>query len=188
MLGRKHQSQLIVGVGHHLKKFVELLGKFPTDDRQIDLAVGHTPAGASGAVHLKLNRDVRKLLAEQADHPGHQVSAGGLARADDQRSPFEVVQIIQGTTGLVALTQDPIAITQQQVPGLGELGLAATAVEQRHLKLLLEVLDLKADRRLGDIEAVGRLLEAALADDGAQDAQLVKGERQFSHRDAPSVK
>ena len=81
----------------------------------------------------------------------------------------------------MALTKNPIAVTQQQVPGLGELGLAAAAIKQGHLQLLLQVLYLQADRRLRDIKTVRGLLEAALADDRPQDAQLIKRERQIGH-------
>jgi hypothetical protein len=51
--------------------------------------------------------------------------------------------------------------------------------------LFLEILNLKTDGRLRDIEAVGGLLKASLTHDRAQDAELIKGERQISHRDAP---
>jgi len=90
-----------------------------------------------------------------------------------------------GAAGLVALAQDPVAVAQQQVPGLGELGLATTTVEEGDLQLLLKILDLQAHRRLGDEEAVGGLLEAALADDGAKDAQLIQGEREIGHGAQP---
>ena len=81
----------------------------------------------------------------------------------------------------MALTEDSIAVTQQQVAGLGELGLAAAPIEQGHLQLLLEVLNLQADSRLRDVKTVRGLLEAALADDRPQDAQLIKRERQIGH-------
>jgi len=74
------------------------------------------------------------------------------------------------------------------VAGLGELGLAATPVEQGHAELLLQVLDLQAHGRLGDVEAVGCLLETALGGDGTQDAQLVKGEGQICHKSASGPK
>jgi hypothetical protein len=51
--------------------------------------------------------------------------------------------------------------------------------------LFLEILNLETDGRLRDIKAVGSLFKASLAHDRAQDAELIKGERQISHRDAP---
>jgi len=94
------------------------------------------------------------------------------------------VEIVEGAAGLLALAKDAVAVAEQQVAGLGELGLTAAAVEQRHIQLLLQVLDLEAHRRLGHIEAVCRLLEAALTGDGPQDAQLIKGEGQIGHEGA----
>ena len=67
----------------------------------------------------------------------------------------------------------------------GELRFPPTAIEEGHLKLFLEILNLETDGRLRDIEAVGSLFKASLAHDRAQDAELIKGERQISHRDAP---
>ena len=82
----------------------------------------------------------------------------------------------------MALAENPVAVTEQQVTCLGQLSLAAASVKQRHLQLLLEVLNLQADRRLSHIQAVGRFLEAPLAHNRAQDPELIKGERQISHR------
>ena len=65
---------------------------------------------------------------------------------------------------------------------LSELGLPTTAVEQQHIQLLLQVLDLQADRRLGHIEAIGSLLEATLVGNSAQDAELIEGEGQIRHQ------
>ena len=185
VLHRQHQRQLITGVGHHLQQFIEFRWQFTTDDRQVDLTVGHTPARAAGAVDLELHGDVWIFLAEQADHPGHQIGAGGLTCPHDQGSTFEVVEIIQGPTGFVALAQDPVAVTQQQMARFSELRLAPAAIKQRHLQLLLQVLDLKADGGLGDVKTVGGFLEAALTDNRAKDPQLVEGERQIGHRGTP---
>ena len=185
VLGGKHQGELIAGVGHHLQQLVEVGRQFAADDRQVDLAVGHAPARAPGAVHLQLHRHLRILLAEQADHARHQIGAGGLAGADDQGAAAQVVQIIESSAGLLALAEDPIAVAQQQVACFGELRLAATPVEQGDIQLLLQVLDLETHRRLRHIQAVCRLLETALAGDGPQDAQLVEGEGQVSHEGQP---
>ena len=133
-------------------------------------------------MHLQLNGNVRILLAEQSDHPWHQIRARRLTGTHDQGSTLEVVQIIERATGFVALAEDPIAVTEQEMPGLRELGLATASIKQRDLKLLLKVLDLKTDRRLRHVQAVCRLLEAAFTDDGAQNPQLIEGERQISHR------
>lgn len=95
------------------------------------------------------------------------------------------MKVIQRTTSFCALRKDAIAITQQEMPRFGELRFPPTAIKEGHLQLFFEILDLKTDCRLRDIEAVGSLFKASLTHDRAQDAQLIKGERQISHRDAP---
>ena len=95
------------------------------------------------------------------------------------------MKVIQRPAGFMALTEDAIAVTQQKMTGFSELSLASTPVEERHLKLLLEVLDLQTHRRLRDIEAVSSFLETALTDDGPEDAQLIQGEGQIGHGELP---
>ena len=95
------------------------------------------------------------------------------------------MKVIQRPTGFCALAEDAVAITQEQMSRFGELRFPPTAIEEGHLELFLEILNLKTDGRLRDIEAVGSLLEASLTDDRSQNAELIKGERQISHRDAP---
>jgi hypothetical protein len=86
----------------------------------------------------------------------------------------------------MALTQNSIAIAQQQVTGFGELSLAASAVKQRHLKLLLQVLDLQTDRWLRDVKTVCSFFKAAFTNDGAKDTQLIQCERQIGHKRQPT--
>jgi hypothetical protein len=95
------------------------------------------------------------------------------------------VEIIQSPTSFMALAEDAVAVTQQQMASFRQLGLASTAIEERHLQLLLEVLDLKADGGLGDVKTVGGFLEAALTHNRAKNPQLVEGERQIGHRGTP---
>ena len=95
------------------------------------------------------------------------------------------MKVIQRPTGFCALAEDAVAITQEQMSRFGELRFPPTAIEEGHLELFLEILNLKTDGRLRDIEAVGSLLEASLTDDRSQNAELIKGERQISHRDTP---
>ena len=132
-------------------------------------------------MHLQLHRHIGILLAEQADHAGHQVGARGLAGSHHQGAALEVLQILQGAAGLLTLAENSIAIAEQQVTGFGELGLAAAAIEQGNTQLLFQVLNLQTHRRLGDIKAVGSLLKAALGGNRPQDAQLIESEGQIGH-------
>ena len=181
MLRGQHQGEFIVGVRDYLEQVVKFGGQLATNDGQVDLAVGDTPTRATGAVNLQLHRDIRIFLPKQSDHAWHQIGARGLAGPDHKGTSLEVMEIIQGPTSLLALAQDAVAVTQQQMACLGELGLATATIKEGNIQLLLQILDLQAHRRLGDIKAVSRLLEAALAGNGPQDTELVEGERQIGH-------
>ena len=90
------------------------------------------------------------------------------------------MQVIQGATSLLTLAQDPLGIAQQQMTCFCELRFTTATIEQRHVQLLFKVLDLQAHRRLGDIKAVSRLFETALAGNRPQDAQLIESEGEVS--------
>ena len=185
MLNGQNQRQLITGVGHHLQQLIQFSGELPANDRQIDLTIGNAPSGAPSAVHVQLHRNIWEFLTEQSDHPRHQIGTRRLAGAHEQGAAFEVMQVVKRTACLMALAEDSIAIAEEKMARLGELCLASTAVKQRNLKLFLEILDLEAHSRLGHIKAVSSLLEASLADDGSQDAQLIQSERQIGHGELP---
>ena len=91
------------------------------------------------------------------------------------------MQVFQSPACLLALAQDSVAVAEQQVAGLGELGLAPAPIKQADAELLLQILNLQAHRRLSHIKAVCGLLEAPLRGDGPQDAELIKSERQVCH-------
>jgi hypothetical protein len=86
----------------------------------------------------------------------------------------------------MALTENSIAVTQKQVTGFGELSLATATIKQGHVKLLFQVLDLQTDRWLRDVKTVSSFFEAAFADDGAKDTQLIQCERQIGHKRQPT--
>ena len=76
--------------------------------------------------------------------------------------------VLQGLrdAGIDAHLFDPAQNLQrlfiEQPPGLGQADRAAVAVDQRHAQILLEQLDLPAERRLGDVQDLRRAGEIAL--------------------------
>jgi hypothetical protein len=58
--------------------------------------------------------------------------------------------------------------------GLGERERAVAALEQRHAELVLELLDLAAHRRLGEVELLARLGERQVARRGLEAHQQVE--------------
>ncbi len=67
--------------------------------------------------------------------------------------------------------------SQQQLPVGGELDPARAAREERRAELVLEALDLAADRRLGDVQLVGGGAEAERPGDRLEGSQGAQRER-----------
>ena len=66
----------------------------------------------------------------------------------------------------------PALDARQQPLALGrELEVAAAAAQQRQLQVILERLDLHADRAGGDAERIGRAADAQVLRDGREDPQ-----------------
>ena len=65
-----------------------------------------------------------------------------------------------------------VRVPVQPLPRFGRLDAAARAVEEPNAEPLLERRDLEADRRLRHAQALGRLREALLVDDGHESREL----------------
>src|SRR5262249_43993703 len=72
--------------------------------------------------------------------------------------PFELAQALLG-------------VTQQDLARRRELDAARVALEQRHAELVLELLHLATERRLRDMQFLGRLADRAVARDRCEIAQ-----------------
>ncbi|MCY1443778.1 hypothetical protein D9M71_602110 [compost metagenome] len=62
-------------------------------------------------------------------------------------------EVGQGPAGVVQYIEDLVGTRQQGASGLGQVDLAAQAVEQTHIQLLLKAGDAFADCRLGQVQA-----------------------------------
>jgi hypothetical protein len=72
------------------------------------------------------------------------------------------------------LLQQRLGGAQQVMPGIGEADAASAAVEQRLFEKAFQATDLLADRRLGEVQLFGRLVETAQAGGGFEAAQGVQ--------------
>jgi hypothetical protein len=75
---------------------------------------------------------------------------------------------------------------EQVVPGIGQADAAPGAVEQRLLQVAFQAADLLADRRLGEVQRLGGLVETAQAGSGFETAQGVERGPVFEHADKPA--
>ena len=86
--------------------------------------------------------------------------------------------------------QDLPRLRQQHRAGGGQLHAAAVALEQRHAQLRLELADLLTQRRLGDVQTLGRTPEVRLLrdrDEVAEVAELHAGYAVAWSRPMPSA-
>jgi hypothetical protein len=64
------------------------------------------------------------------------------------------------------MCQQTPPLAQQRAPSVGELHPPAGSIKQRHPQLPLESTDLMTQRRLGDVQPLGRPAEVKLLSDG----------------------
>ena len=67
----------------------------------------------------------------------------------------------------------------EHAPGLGERHGPAPAQEQGLAQLALELAHVLGDRRLGEVDPLGRPAEAPLAGDGEEHVHLAQGHREL---------
>ena len=80
---------------------------------------------------------------------------------------------------ILELAQDRLAALEQQAPGIGRRRAETVAHEQRLAELLLEPVDLPADRRLRNAEIFRRAAVAAELDDGLEVAKRARIHRRL---------
>ncbi|MCX7362623.1 MAG: hypothetical protein NTV97_12300, partial [Alphaproteobacteria bacterium] len=73
--------------------------------------------------------------------------------------------------GLVGASQQPKGAFIQELARLGDLEALVHAMEQKHVEVALQLLDLPCERWLGYTEPRGRAAEMAFVNDGAKIAQ-----------------
>ncbi|MCY1442162.1 hypothetical protein D9M71_585140 [compost metagenome] len=70
-------------------------------------------------------------------------------------------EIAQGAAGIIQYVDDLISARQQGAASLGEIDVAAQAIEQAHIQLLFQSGNTLADGWLGEVQALARAGKAA---------------------------
>ena len=108
---------------------------------------------------------------------------------EDTRARFEELRYLQKSVGPTAMralrlddrtlgsAQDLPRLLQENATRLGQLHVPTRAVQQCHIHLLLELADLQAQRRLGDVQALGRPREVEFLGDGDEVAEVARVHR-----------
>ena len=104
---------------------------------------------------------------------------GSGHRLPESRHPLDVFAAdrLHGRHRGIDLAQDRAHPIEECVAGDGQLDAMRRAQQQRAAEQLLERTDLPAERRLGDVEALGRPPEVELLGDGNEGAQVAQLDR-----------
>ena len=130
--------------------------------------------------------ELRQLLAQPARDERQQIRADRRNQRDLEFARQRIVLVARQRNDLIAFLQDAPRERQDLRADLGERDAAGLALDQLHAQIVLELLDLRRQRRLADERALGGLAEVPRVgqrDEVAQVAQ-VHGSRSWA-RNAP---
>ncbi|MCY1530549.1 hypothetical protein D9M68_657400 [compost metagenome] len=142
--------------------------------------VGHLGRGAVEQRELEARKLHRQLAHQRADGGVRQ----GFVQRQRQRGLVAFVQRAGALVELLGLPQQLARLEQQHPPRVGQLRVAARAVEQRHAEVDLEQPDGGAHGRLGLAQVARRGRERAALGGRHELAQLVNGPFHSGH---PSI-
>jgi hypothetical protein len=145
------------------------------DDADVDAPLAQR-LGLRQRVELEqAERHLGDVLPEEGQHVGEDARVGG--RLDEPHAqPPHLAQggALRGPQRAVGLGEHLADLAEEGAPGGGELDAARAAHEQLGAHLLLEVADLPAERRLGDVQPRGRPPEVQLLGDGHEVAEVAE--------------
>ncbi|MNR02822.1 hypothetical protein D3C85_1186900 [compost metagenome] len=154
---------------------------FLLDGRIVDMDAPETDIDAPGLerVHLLQGGHFRqaqfqaRIAAQAADQVGQDAIEGGRGEADAQPGFFPRTNPAGIVTDLAELLEEGAGMLVEKAPGLGQAQGAAT-LQQGHAQFVLQLLDLPAQRRLGDMQAFGRAGEIEGFRERLEVAQVAK--------------
>ena len=158
MAGRGHDHHLLLEHRDHLQ-----VGGHDGqgEQAQVDLVVAEQAqdrlrrAGGHPQVHLPIE------AAEALEQPGQDEQAHRHAPAQPQPAPVQLAVLRDLPYGVLDVPLHPVGQLQQQLARGGEGHSPAVPMQEEAPQLLLQELDLAADRGLGDVQPLGRPREPA---------------------------
>ena len=141
--------QLIVG-----------LGEAQADDAEVEAAVFQFLDLAGGGQFREADFHVGVAAAEVAQDRGQPFVGKLRDEADGEAAGFAARGASGGAGGLVGGAQEAVGVFEEDLAGGGERDVVAVAVEEGRAEFFFELLDLHAERGLGDVQAFGGAAEA----------------------------
>jgi hypothetical protein len=130
-------------------------------DRHVEPAGGHVSAEHAAVVLLGVERQSRAPHAQLGEHPlGQLVGAG--RDSDSQPAALGAGELGRHALHLGSGVDRRARRAEDDPAGVSELDACSSACEQPRAELFLQALDLLAERRLRDMEALCRATEMEL--------------------------
>ena len=151
------------------------------DRRIVDMDTAKADVDASGLerLHLLHRRRFRQaqlqvgVTAQAADQLRQDAVEGGGGETDAEPSLFPRADAPGVVANLAQLLEQGAGVLVEEAPGLGQAQRPA-AFEQGHAELVFELLELPAQRRLGDVQALGGAGEIEGFGERLEIAQMTK--------------
>ena len=144
------------------------------DDGEIEFAIATQLEQVRGGVFLDDDFYFWMDFAEGRDHIRQKIRRDGGQHSHRHASAQLSVAFTQFALRHLDLGEDALRARQEAFAGVGELGAARQAVEEAFAQLLLELLDLLAERGLGNVALLGGAREVARPGHGDDVTQLLE--------------
>jgi hypothetical protein len=113
-------------------------------------------------------------LGEGGQGPRQDADLRGLGASDRQHTGFAPPRQPGHPGRPFDVSEDPPRFRQERPAGIGELYLSRGAQQKLHLDLFLQLADLLTERRLRDVEPLGRATEVELIGQRHEIAEVPK--------------
>ena len=170
MARRDHEPQLVGEPRVQTRR--PRTGLVAAHETQVQLARPDQPLDAFGVAEPQGELDARVLLAERAEQPGQHVDTGRGAGADREGSPLESLQILDRLAGVRQGHEEPRGVLGEHPAGIGKGHAAGEPVEEASPERGLELPHVLGERRLAQVQRLGRPVEAPGPRDREEDLEL----------------
>ena len=179
LLGGLQQRRVAGGVQRVLVQHGKAalgLGTEVVTDGQVNGFAGHVRDLEAGE---QPQIDLRATLMEIGQ--ARQQPVPGERRAGVDHQLIGLAVLVQATDADRQVLQQRLRGAEQVMPGIGQADAAATAVEQWLFQVGFQAANLLADRRLGEVQCFGGLVEAAKPRGGFKTPERVERWPVFEH-------
>ena len=139
---------------------------------EVDLTGVDVAEHLAGRALAQPDLDPRVRLGEPREQPGNVDRARREQGADGDPAADEAAKLVDLAAGALDLGEDAAGASREQLAGGGRHDASRRALEQLGAELGLEPPDLVRERRLGDVQLLGRAREVAVAGDRLGVAEL----------------